>query len=91
MLVTWPEALVLPGAVAVPHDPATLGVVVNVTGSLKATPDPVVTVTVMADVLTPSAARLVGLAVTVVAGGGGEKNPKASMTMFTGTALLLNR
>ena len=61
MLVTWPEALVLPGADAVPHDPATLGVVVNVTGSLKATPDPVVTVTVMADVLAPSSARLVGI------------------------------
>ncbi len=28
---------------------------------------------------------------TVAAGGGGAKNPNASMTMFTGTALLLNR
>ena len=73
MLVTWPEALVLPGADAVPHDPATLGVVVSVTGSLKATPDPLVTVTVMADVLAPSSARLVGLAVTVTAGEVGRR------------------
>jgi hypothetical protein len=75
----------------VPHDAATLGVVVSVTGSSKATPDPVVTVTVIADVVAPSAGTLVGLAVTVTAGGGGEKNPNASMTMFTGTALLLKR
>jgi hypothetical protein len=89
--MTWPEAFVLPGAVAMPHDPATLGVMVKVTGSSKATPDPVVTVTVIADMVAPSAGTLVGLAVTVTAGGGGAKNPKASMTMFTGTALLLNR
>jgi hypothetical protein len=91
VLVTCPEAFVLPVADAMPHDPVTLGVVVNVTGSSKATPDPVVTVTVIAAVLDPSAGRLVGLAVTVTARGGGEKNPNASMTMFTGTALLLNR
>jgi hypothetical protein len=91
VLVTCPSAFVLPGAVAVPHDPATLGVVVNVTASSKATPDPLVTVAVIADVVAPSAGTLIGLAVTVTAGGGGAKNPKASMTMFTGTALLLKR
>ena len=67
----------------------TLGVVVNVTGSSKATPDPVVTVTVIVEVVAPSARMLAELAMTVAAGGGGEKNPKASMTMFTGTAPLL--
>jgi hypothetical protein len=93
VLVTCPAALVLPGAVAVPHDDGdvTLGVVVKVTGSSKATPDPSVTVAVISDVVAPPAGTLVGLAVTVTAGGGGEKNPKASMTILTGTALLLNR
>ena len=67
MLVTCPAALVLPGAVAVPHEPVTLGVVVNVTGSSKATPDPLVTVAVIVDVVAPSSGTLVGLAVTVTA------------------------
>jgi hypothetical protein len=82
--------LVLPVAEAIPHDPATLGVVVNDKGSSKATPEPVVTVTVSAEVLVPSAGRLVGLATTRTAGGGGAKYPKASMTTFTESGLLLN-
>ena len=67
MLVTCPDAFVLPGAVAMPHDDGsvTLGVIVSVTGSLNATPDPVVTVTLSAEVLVPSAGTLVGLAVTI--------------------------
>lgn len=90
MLVTCPEAFVLPVAEAIPHDPATIGVVVNDTGSSKATPEPVVTVIVSAEVLVPLAGKLVGLATTRTAGAGGEKNPKASMTKFTGSGLLLN-
>jgi hypothetical protein len=76
----------------VPHEDgsATLGVVVNVTGSSKDTPEPLVTVTVIADVVAPAAETLAGLAITVAAGGGGEKNPNASITIFTGSALLLN-
>lgn len=64
VLVTCPDAFVLPVADAIPHDPVTLGVVVNETGSSKATPDPVVTEMVKVDVLLPSAGRLVELATT---------------------------
>jgi len=64
---------VLPVAVAIPHEPATLGVVVKETGSSKATPEPVVTVTVREDVLIPSAGTLAGLAAKCTAGGGGAK------------------
>jgi hypothetical protein len=67
----------------------TLGVVVSVTVSSYAKPDPVFTVTVRVEVLIPSAGRLIGLAVTSTDRGGGEKNPKASMTIFVGDALLL--
>jgi hypothetical protein len=91
VLMTCPEAFVLPVPDTVPHEPAMLGVVVNVTGSSKATPDPVVTVTVMTVWLSPLAGRLVVPAATATAGGGGAKNPKASMTILTGTGLLLNK
>jgi len=62
--VTCPDALVLPVAEAMPHDPLTFGVVVNDTGSSNATPEPVVTDTVKDDVLIPFAGTLVELALT---------------------------
>ena len=64
VLVTCPNAFVLPVADAIPQDPLTLGVVVKETGSSNATPDPVVTDTVNTDVLVPSAGTLVELATT---------------------------
>jgi hypothetical protein len=89
VLMTCPEAFVLPVADTGPQDPVTFGVVVNDTGSSNATPDPVVTVTVIAELLETFAVRVLGSAVTLTALGGGAKEPKASTRMSTGTLLLL--
>jgi hypothetical protein len=55
VLVTCPKAFVLPVREVGPHDPVTLDFVVRVTASSKATPEPVVTNMVRAEMLVPSA------------------------------------